>query len=372
MSRDSQDEVLELYAQCSPGLEPALAGELRALGAAGLHAGPGGVEFTGDRALAARANLMLRTATRVLLRLARFPAVHLNDLERHARQVPWERHLAPGRPFQLRVTCHASRIYHTGAAEERVARALSAATGGQAQQAEGAALVLVRIERDGCELSLDTSGAPLHQRGFKTEVGVAPLRETLAAGVLLLAGYAGTQPLLDPMCGSGTFALEAGLLALGRAPGRDRRFALEDAPGFGPALFAAERDRLRAAERPAPSAPILAADADAGAVGKTRRNLARAGLEGHVQLERRRLEDQQLAPGPGLVVVNPPYGGRLGRGADLEGLYARLGALMRGTGWRLALLTEHEHLARATGLDFAAVHGPLHHGGRKIRLYLTA
>ncbi|HOX43843.1 MAG TPA: THUMP domain-containing protein [Myxococcota bacterium] len=363
---------LKFFAQCPPGLEPALAGELRSLGAGGLEPGHGGVAFTGDRALAARANLMLRTATRVLLRLDRFPAAHLNELESRARRVPWERYLTKDQPFQLRVSCHASRIYHTGAAEERVARALAAATGGRADKTAGAALVLVRIERDGCELSLDTSGAPLHQRGFKAEVGAAPLRETLAAGVLLLAGYDGSQPLLDPMCGSGTFALEAGLLALGRAPGLDRRFALEDVPGFGPGLFAEERARLRALERPAPPAPILAADADAGAVGKARRNLARAGLEGLVRLERRRLEDQRLGPGPGLVVVNPPYGGRLGRGDDLEALHARLGALVGGTGWRLALVTEQERLAHATGLVFQAVRGPLHHGGRKVRLYLTA
>jgi len=365
-----EQNSLEFYAQCPPGLEPALLEELRALGAGGLAAGRGGVEFQGDRALVARANLALRTATRVLLRLDRFPAAHLNELESRARRVPWARYLGQGQPFQLRVSCHASRIYHTGAAEERVARALGAATGGRADKADGAALVLARIDHDRCELSLDTSGAPLHQRGHKLEVGAAPLRETLAAGVLLLAGYDGAQPLLDPMCGSGSFALEAALIALGRAPGLARPFALEGLPGFGPALVEAERERLRAAERPAPRASILAADANAGAVGKARRNLARAGLEGRVQLERRRLEDQRLPAGPGLVVVNPPYGGRLGRGADLEALHAALGALVRGTGWRLALLTAREELARATGLAFAAVHGPLHHGGLKVRLFL--
>jgi putative N6-adenine-specific DNA methylase len=364
-------ESLRLFAQCAPGLEGVVADELRTLGAARIQTETGGAACEGDAALIVRANLELCTATRVLLRLARFPARSLDELERRAAELPWDSHLGPRAAFRLRVTCHASRVYHSGAAEERLARALTAA-GGRAEKSGEAALVLLRLARDVAELSLDTSGAPLHERGAKLEVGAAPLRETLAAGALRLAGYDGREALADPLCGAGTLVLEAARLATRAAPGLMRAFAAERLPAFPEALWRAERARLEARRLPAPPGPLWASDLKAGEVGKTRRNLERAGLGGLVALERRPLAELRLPPGPGLVIANPPWGRRLGDPRELGGLYAELGRLVRESpGWRLGLLTTRPELAARTGLTFRAEHGPFAAGGQRLRLYAS-
>jgi putative N6-adenine-specific DNA methylase len=364
---------MNLFAVATPGLEIAVEGELRALGSEGVQKVAGGVAFEGGPEILVRANLQLRAATRVLLRIADFPAHHLNDLHQRTLEIDWGCWLAPGRPVKVKATCHRSKIYHSDAAAERVFQAIQART---AQTSAGkntteAQEILVRIDDNRCELSLDSSGEPLYRRGLKLEAQAAPLRETLAAGLLLLCGYDGTEALLDPMCGSGTFALEAGAIALGRAPGLRRRFAFQDWPGFEGALLQKELDRCRKGERGAPPAPLCASDKNGGAVGVTRRNLERAGLVGFVQLERRLLADLKPPAERGLLICNPPYGERLGRGERLEDLYAELGRVVRERfpAWRLGLVTSQEKLAAATGLKFTAVSAPLHHGGLKVRLY---
>jgi putative N6-adenine-specific DNA methylase len=366
---------MTLFAVAAPGLEEVVGGELRAdqLGAGEVLRAVGGVSFAGDLALLVRANLKLRAATRVLLRIASFPAHHLNDLYQNAREVDWGRWVAAGRPVQIKATCHRSKIYHSDAAAERVRQAIQerAKLSVAGQQATEAQEVLVRIDDNQCELSLDSSGEPLYRRGLKLEAQAAPLRETLAAGLLLLCGYDGREALLDPMCGSGTFVLEAGAIALGRAPGLERRFAFLDWPGFDETLWTAELARCRKSEREAPPAPLFASDKNGGAVGITRRNLERARLDRFVQLERRLLADLRPPAERGLLVCNPPYGGRLGRGERLEDLYAELGRVVRErfSAWRLGLVTSQERLAAATGLKFTSVSAPLHHGGLKVRLY---
>jgi putative N6-adenine-specific DNA methylase len=227
----------------------------------------------------------------------------------------------------------------------------------------------VRIEHDTCTLSVDTSGEPLHRRGHRQETGRAPLRESLAAALLLASGWEGRVPLVDPFCGAGTIAIEAALLARDRAPGRQRGFAFEAWRDFDAALWQqlrAEAD-ARAARAPAPP-PILACDRDAGAVAAAHANARRAGVEADVQILQRTLSALDVPPGPGFIVTNPPHGVRL-RSGDLRDLYARFGQVLRARcpGWQVALLSADPRAHAAAGLPLEA-HGTLVHGGLRLAI----
>ncbi len=212
---------LEAFAACLPGVEPFLAQELEELGyiPANHHPGEGGVGFSSTLEGLYRANLWLRTANRVLLRLGRFQAIQFAELRRKAANLPWERYLTPGQPVAIRSTCHHSKLYHSGAVSERVLGAigdrLEHAPEALAfdEEQPAAQLVLVRMDNDECTISLDMSGEPLHRRGYRLAVAKAPLRETVAAAMLYASGWDRRSPLLDPFCGSGVIPIEAALLA---------------------------------------------------------------------------------------------------------------------------------------------------------------
>ncbi|HVZ49830.1 MAG TPA: THUMP domain-containing protein, partial [Gemmatimonadaceae bacterium] len=244
----------DCFAIVAPGFEATAADEMRALGLEGIVAGAGGVAFRADDAALVRANLHLRTVSRVLVRVATFTAKSFPELERRAKAVPWASYLPPGSRVALRVTCRKSRLYHSDAVAERLSRSIASAVPGAQTGRVGAAdldaasdaafdtasatpahLFVVRFERDECTISADSSGELLHRRGYRLATAKAPIRETIAAGVLLALGYDGTAPVIDPMCGSGTFAIEAALIARNIAPGIQRAFACESWPGFSAA-----------------------------------------------------------------------------------------------------------------------------------------
>lgn len=329
-----------LFAVCAPGIEPVLLSEVRALGLPG-QAEPGGVAIDSDAGLE-RANLWLRTASRVLLRIGEFKATAFPELVRKAAGLPWEKHLGKGARVAFHVTCRKSRLYHSGAVRERLHAALQERMNSDVPLDEEGQLFVARIERDVCTVSADTSGALLHQRGWRGPQAKAPLRETLAAALLLAAGYSGAEPLCDPLCGSGTIAIEGALIAMRRAPGISREFAFQRWPGFDPRRFEELRAQARAAERAAAS-DIEASDQDAGAVAATRDNAARAGVE--LRIVQRRLADLPAASGSGLLACNPPYGVRVSAGNVPREL---VDALRRRPGWKLAaVLAQPAALARA-------------------------
>ncbi|HEY8154499.1 MAG TPA: class I SAM-dependent RNA methyltransferase [Myxococcota bacterium] len=345
----------ELFAVCAPGLEPFTADELRALVVGEVRPEPGGVAFRGGLQVVARANLMLRTATRVLLRLGEFHARDFEQLRKRASRLSFEDCIAPGRAVRISVTCSRSRLRHTGAVAERVHLAIADRLGVEVPVAgpedAGHQLVLVRLAHDRCTLSLDSSGALLHQRGWRKVAGKAPLRETLAAALLLASGWDGASPLADPFCGSGTIPIEAALLARKLAPGRGRRFAFMDWPGYDAArgariLAEAEAGALDTAP------PIQASDRDAGAIEVARANAGAAGVAMDIAFACRAISDFEPPPGTGWIVCNPPYGVRLRGGGDLRDLYARFGAVLRRRcpGWRVALLGADARLLRASEL----------------------
>jgi putative N6-adenine-specific DNA methylase len=259
---------------------------------------------------------------------------------------------------------------------ERVAETLQAAVAhvlGEAapQPAVREQLLLVRIVDDQVELSLDSSGELLHRRGYRTAVAAAPLRETLAAGVLRLLEWDGTQPLADPLCGTGTFLLEALLLAGERAPGLHREFAFMAWPGYRPGLWQALCAEARRRERPILTT-ISGGDAAAEPLMAARANLERLDLAGSVALVQLPLAEQPVHLGSGLVLCNPPYGRRLLADVPLGPYFAGLGRELQRAypGWRKALLIPEPHLARATGLPLREV-APLENGGLRIGLYAT-
>jgi putative N6-adenine-specific DNA methylase len=234
-------------------------------------------------------------------------------------------------------------------------------------------IVLVRLLHDQVTISVDSSGALLHRRGYRLATAKAPLRATLAAGMMLAAGWnpqVGTLALLlDPFCGAGTIAIEAAMLALGMAPGRQRRFAFMDWPDFDAALWhrlLAEADaqqQQRCAEM-AGRLQILASDRDAGAIALAQENAARAGVADAIAFTHRALSAIDPPPGPGWVVTNPPYGVRVSAGNDLRNLYAQLGKVLRSRcpGWQVALLCNDRRLLGQTGLALDASLGLVNGG----------
>ncbi|MGI1663440.1 THUMP domain-containing class I SAM-dependent RNA methyltransferase [Palleronia sp. KMU-117] len=365
------DAPFQIFLATQPGLEPFLADEAREAGFQGVAETPGGVTCTGGWTEVWRANLTLRGAGRVLARVAEFRALHLAQLDKRSHKVDWSTLLRPDVPLRIEVTTRKSRIYHAGAARDRVARAIAETLG--APIAEDAALrLMVRIDDDLATFSLDTSGEPLHRRGLKQAVGKAPLRETMAALFLRACGYTGTEPVLDPMCGSGTFVIEAAEIAAGLAPGRARRFAFEDLAGFDATAWGAMRAGLSAPRTT--GLRFHGADRDAGATRGAAENAERAGVAGLCTFERRAIGDLVRPEGPpGLMMVNPPYGARIGERKLLFALYGALGAVTkeRLSGWRVGLVTSDDGLAKATGLPFLPPGPPVAHGGLTVKLWQT-
>ncbi|MCP2670096.1 class I SAM-dependent RNA methyltransferase [Maricaulaceae bacterium EIL42A08] len=363
--------VLELFFVCPPGLEPQLLKEADRLGFKGLKAIAGGVLAKGDWAEVWRANLMLRGATRVLVRVASFHAKHLSQLDKKASEIAWTAWLARGVSVRVDAVCRKSKIYHSGAAAERVAKAISAVTGGHVDN-NADVKVLIRIDHDQCTISIDTSGEPLFKRGHKPAVAKAPIRENLAALFLEASGYDGTEPVLDPMCGSGTFLIEAAEIASRLTPGRDRHFAFEHLPSF-------KTDKWSALKAEAANAASLASkqfygfDRDPGAVKAARANVERAGLSDYIDISQRSIAELSVPESPpGLVIVNPPYGGRISNPDALRSLYHTLGQRLKAEfqGWRVGIVTSAPQLAKATRLKLEAG-PPVDHGGLMVRLYQT-
>ncbi|MBM3963003.1 MAG: hypothetical protein FJ306_14045, partial [Planctomycetes bacterium] len=307
---------LPLFAACQPGFEPLLAGELRALGAA-PEPRAGGVAFAGDPRLVMRCGQWLGTASHLLVRIAEFRCRALGELQRKALDLPWREWLRPHVPIEVHGTTRGSRVYHTGAIEERIVEAIGAAMGRKpilaGKDDEALARIHVRFRDDVCTVSLDATGTPLHRRGYKLDARKAPLREDLAHALLLASGWRPGTALLDPFCGAGTIVIEAAGLALGLPPGRLRAPALRSYAPFDPDVWETVRRERRPA---AATAPLVGSDRDAGAIEAARANADRAGVAAAVAFEHAAVSAQRWlagdgAPGEGAVVTNPPFGLRV-------------------------------------------------------------
>ncbi|MFW2381259.1 MAG: THUMP domain-containing class I SAM-dependent RNA methyltransferase [Acidimicrobiales bacterium] len=328
MSSRRQRPNSDAVAVCPVGLEEMCADELRALG--NKVGGPtaGVVPFRGSTRAVYEANLWLRTATRVLVRVARFRATDFAHLERRMEEIDLSPFLDESVAPRFRVTSRKSALFHTDAVAERLHKIVGAPKTRDDQPEQ---VFVVRIDHDTVTLSVDTSGEPLHKRSWRTQTVGASLRPTLAAAAILSSAWDRTTPVIDPFAGSGTFVIEAGLIAAGRPPSEGRDYAFHRWPGFEGGTWAsvtggaATRTRDQAVAEP----PRLeASDRDDGALAATAANAARAGLS--VITDLRPVGQMTGLVGPGLVVSNPPYGKRSPGGPKgTSPLYARFGDVVR-------------------------------------------
>lgn len=364
------DTEFEIFFATAPGLEHVLAEEAIALGFAAPEVLKGGVSTRGGWPDVWRANLQLRGANRVLARIGSFRTMHLAQLDKRMRKFPWGDFLRVDVPVKVEVMCKKSRIYHAGAAAQRVERAIVEEHGAEISK-EAPLKIMIRIEDDLCTISLDTSGELLHKRGHKVAVGKAPMRETLAALFLRQCGYDGSEPVYDPMCGSGTFAIEAAEMAMGLNPGRARSFGFEHLSNFDQAVW----DEMKAIDTTrVTDQQFYGSDRDAGAIRMSRENAERAGVDGVASFIESLFADVEAPEGPkGLVMINPPYGARIGSKKTLYPVYAQLGTMLKTQfkGWRVGVVTSDASLANTMGLKFLEQTRPVSNGGLKVSLYRT-
>jgi putative N6-adenine-specific DNA methylase len=366
------------FAVVSPGLENVCRNEISGLLGPDrpVTAVDGGIEFQGTVTDAYRANLSLRTASRIIMRFSEFTATDFRTLEKKVRDIPWELYLTRSHIPVIHATARKSRLNHTGAIDQRFRENIAwrlEASGLPAEVSGGPVHeqnIYVRVVHDRFELSLDSSGDLLYMRGLKTRGGRAPMRETLAAGLLALSGYDGKIPLVDPMCGSGSFALEAAMMARNIPPGWFRSFAFQYWPCFREGAFRHIRKLAEEGFRMENLPPVFASDTDEKVCASLIETVSEAGFSDMIQVRRADVADlEPPCSEKGLVMVNPPYGLRLGTEKASKVLIENLFRILerRFRGWRAGVVSP---------FDKATVNAPRSmsphvfvHGGLRLFLF---
>ncbi|MFV0664016.1 THUMP domain-containing class I SAM-dependent RNA methyltransferase [Denitromonas sp.] len=364
------------FAPCPRGLEPGLQDELTALGASQVRQVPGGVAFAGDWPLAWAVNLESRLATRVLWQVAHGRYRGEQDIYKLAYGVTWAKWFTPEQTMRVYVTARRSPLksleFITLRIKDAVCDHFRAVRGARPSidTANPDVRVHAFLTADEVMLYVDTSGEPLYKRGFKQAAVEAPLKENLAAGILRLTGWHPTEALLDPMCGSGTFLIEAVQIALDIAPGLGRRFAFEALKTCDEAAWRRIRRAAEGRRRHATGLPIFGSDSDAVQVKRARINLEAASLADMVRLEQAELTERTPPADEGVMVANPPYGVRIGETAELAEFYPKLGDALkaRWAGWRCYFLSADPELPKLIRLK-ASKRTPLFNGALECRVF---
>jgi len=393
VSRDSFEKRLRrqvtgreqfFFAAMAPGLEDLCRRELLALSfpEKSLSASEGGVAFSGRVHDCYTANLHLRIANRILMRIAAFKATNFRMIRKKLADFPWELYLQPHHPHELAVTARQSRLYHTAAIADQFKANIMERFENSFQDLQDiretgwSQKIFVRVVGDAFTVSMDSTGEHLHKRGIKIQGGKAPVRETIAAAVLQFAGYNGKEPLVDPMCGSGTFSLEGAMMANHIPAGWFRQFAFEAWPFFRPERWKhirreAEKEFLR------PEKPIIfSSDQDAGVCTLLNNLIKKNDLSDTVRVFHRNFFDISVSDlsnmigngRKGIVVVNPPYGHRLGTRKESEILFTDICLKLSRDfkGWKLALIVPRRRLLRE--IPFRIKKYPVFHGGLNLTL----
>jgi 23S rRNA G2445 N2-methylase RlmL len=348
---------LSLIATATFGLEAVVARELQALGYESRALRPGWLSFEGDESAVARANLWLRASDRVLLRLASFPAADFDALFDGARGVAWEHFLPRNARVPVRGRSVRSALASVPACQSIVKKAiverLKAAYKLERLPEDGPAFpVEVALLKDEAILVLDTTGAGLHKRGYRLESSEAPLKETLAAGLILLSHWSRDRPFLDPFCGTGTLAIEAALIGRNRAPGRDRAFAAEAWPLISPHIWKRAREEARDPEKSALAEPLEASDRDEGVLALARRSASKASVAGDIRFARRSFSEVSSDREYGCLITNPPYGGRIGEEEEVREVYRAMpGVFRRLPTWSFFILTARREFEKIAGQE---------------------
>ena len=372
---------LELFATVPLGAEELASKELSGLGAAEINAVRGGVSFSGSRELLYRALLRLRTVSRVLQKLSCFYAKTPQELYDGVREIKWNELLTPDMTIAVDCTLRDSAITHSHFAalktKDAIVDSIRDICGSRppVDTRSPDLRVNLHISKNQATVSLDASGEPLDRRGWRRDRNAAPLRETLAAAIMLHTAWDGTVPLIDPMCGSGTLLLEGVSIAMGRPACSGRDFGVMKWKDFDTQLWARiHKDEISRAAGTLDS-PVMGFDSDPKAVVASRENARRAGLEYNVSFDRRDFEYTEPSGHQGVLVINPPYGIRMGTRTDLEAVYRKIGEVLkrRFTGWTAYMLAGDLELTKFVGLKpsrrFVLFNGPLECRLLKYELY---
>ncbi|HEY3308731.1 MAG TPA: THUMP domain-containing protein [Desulfuromonadaceae bacterium] len=363
--------ALNCFAAVPRGAEEITAAELSQLGIEGAKAIRGGVSFTTDQAGLYRCNLWLRTASRILMKLSEFSCSTPDELYSGVHAIAWHELITPLMTMAVDCTLRDSAMTHSGFVALKTKDAIvdrireHCGSRPNVDTASPDVRINVHLAKNFCTLSLDSSGESLDRRGYRLERNEAPLRETLAAAVVIQTGWDGKIPLVDPMCGSGTIPVEAGLLASRMAPGRQRSFGFERWRNFDAALWERLLEEADKGIQPLSVGLVSGYDCDSRALAFARRNTDAAGFAGKIHFFHTALEDFKPEGDKGVVIINPPYGKRMGEEEELKELYCRIGDILkqRCRGWTGFVLTGNLELAKYVGLKasrrYVLFNGPI-------------
>jgi len=369
-----QTGKFEIFITTQLGLEHLLHDEIKKFEFTNPVLLVGGVSITGDWVDVWKANMYLRGATKVLARIGEFRAFHLAQLDKRARKFPWHITISKGMSIKAEVvTNRKNKIYHAGAAVERIERAISEEIGSKIAGSVSSADIVfkIRIIDNNVIISIDTSGDGLYKRGYKLATGKAPIRENIASLALYYCGYTGNEPVLDPMCGSGTFIIEAAEISRNLMPGRNRKFSFQNLNSYDEKLV---DYFIKKWENKISEFTFFGMDRNHNVVEHSIQNSKRAGIDDISNFKAQSIERLSRPKGPeGLVIVNPPYGSRIGKKKDLFSLYRTFGEKMKNefSGWRVGMVTSDNALAQSTKLPLISSELAISNGGLKIHLYRT-
>jgi putative N6-adenine-specific DNA methylase len=344
----------DLIATATFGVESIVAQELKSLGYQDAKTENGRISFTGDALDIARANIGLRSADRVLIKMASFKAIDFEELFQGTLAVRWEDFIPPDGKMHVVGKSHKSLLSSVPDCQSIVKKAVVEAMKRRYRRTrfeESGPLYRIEVAllSDIATLTLDTSGPGLHKRGYRLDSGVAPLRETLAAALVALSRWKPDREFADPFCGSGTIAIEAALMGRNVAPGLRRSFVSEEWPHMPKRVWLEARQEARSAIREVPFR-ILASDGDASVLKIAEQNATRAGLAEYISFQRRTIEEFSSSRKYGCIVCNPPYGERTGRAAEVEKIYRTMGEVFSRLGaWSLFALSPHPSFEKLFG-----------------------
>lgn len=366
-----------LFITCPRGLEPVLQTELETQGCSDIRATDGGVACKGGLEQVYCVNLHSRTASRVLLRLTKGSFRSEQDIYTLARNIQWDNWFDVHNTFKVKVEGKRARVKSLDFTGLKIKDALCDSFRGQTGSRPSVdkhrpdVRVHAFIDENNIQIFIDTSGEALFKRGYRQDAGDAPLRENLAAGLLMLAGYDGTQPFQDPFCGSGTIAVEAAWIAIHRAPGLMRRFGFEQFKNFDRALWVQTKQAARDAEIAHAPAPIGGSDNDRQMIRTAQANARAAEVDAFIQFSVSDAQDARPNGAAGMMLSNPPYGVRLAEVEALHALYPQLGAWLKlhYAGWLVGMFTGDRDMPKLMRLQ-PKRKIPLYNGNLDCRLFL--
>lgn len=339
------------------GLEDILYNELEELGAEKLNKLNRAVAFQGSTAMLYKTNLHLRTAIKILKPIAKFRVFDQKSLYKGIRSIDWSKYMDNHTTFAIDTAVSSKHFNHSGfvalKSKDAIADQFRSRTGKRpsVDLKNPAVSINIHLAGENCTVSINTSGNALFKRGYRTQTGIAPLNEALAAGMIQLSGWDKKSPLLDPMCGSGTLPIEAALYARSIAPGLFRKnFGFQKLPDFDPRLWKLIKDQAEQQIRPL-KAPIFASDISNKALALTRQNIENASLAGKIDIAQHKFEELKPPAPEGWIVVNPPYDERL-KNQNIDELYAEIGSRLKHhfDGYQVWLLSSNTQALKHIGL----------------------